>query len=349
MESRNLPGDLLSSRGGNNRPPANIKENRHESWIFVINNPNLDDYFDLEKIRTKYMIWAIEEGDLGTTHIQGYLHRSQCTRSQLSKMLRRAHLEVAKGDAESNRRYITGPWEKNGRKKEAREDYYESGTLPQQGKRNDLLELRDAIKAGKRKWEIMESDLIKPYAKSHKVMNEYIQLCMKRQAHDRYHEQKFPTITVFHGKAGTGKTRQAFTQGKLVTRCQYTSEKDKIWFDSYEPGDILLFDEFTGDKISFEYFKELTDIYPITLPLKGGTAFRLDSDVVITSNNHPKDWWGGVGRDYDQILRRMTIIDCDHCEDTRTAHAPGALTGALRSAGDTDNDVVVVVNSEPGA
>lgn len=98
---------------------------------------------DLEKIANtghSYIIVGKEVGKSGTPHYQIYVeYKNPITFSQcIKKFYKKAHVEVARSDAETNITYCS------------KEDkIFEEGEPFRQGKRNDLSELLPKIEAGK--------------------------------------------------------------------------------------------------------------------------------------------------------------------------------------------------------
>lgn len=97
---------------------------RSRAYTFTINNHTFEDLCDVVNLVADYIVFGFEVGEDGTPHIQGYVHFSNARHfKSVSKMLPRAHIEVAKGSPIQNRTYCT----KGG-------EYYEFGECPQQGK-----------------------------------------------------------------------------------------------------------------------------------------------------------------------------------------------------------------------
>nr|WAE42904.1 MAG: replication associated protein [Cressdnaviricota sp.] len=69
-------------------------------WSITINNPTPDDYTIINGLTTLKWVkeWKgqIEQGEEGTTHIQGMLRTEHVRFSQVKKALPRAHIEQAK-------------------------------------------------------------------------------------------------------------------------------------------------------------------------------------------------------------------------------------------------------------
>lgn len=97
---------------------------RSRAFTFTINNHTFDDLCCVLDLVADYIIFGFEVGDDKVPHIQGYVHFSNARHfKSVSKMLPRAHVEVAKGNAMQNRTYCS----KQG-------EFYEFGECPQQGR-----------------------------------------------------------------------------------------------------------------------------------------------------------------------------------------------------------------------
>ena len=114
---------------------------------------------------------------------------------------------------------------------------------------------------------------------------------------------------VLYGPTGVGKSRAAFALGGDDAFSVTVPGKD-IWFDGYEGERTLIIDEFAG-QIRLQYLLRLLDGYPLQLPVKGGHAWALYTEVIITSNYSPISWYrdvfeGDVNHpQYKALMRRF--------------------------------------------
>ena len=75
------------------------------------------------------------------------------------------------------------------------------------------------------------------------------------------------------------------------------------WWDGYGTHDTVILDDFRGDCMRLTDLQRLLDWYPLWVEIKGGSLPMLATRYVITSNQHPADWY--TERPHGTILRRV--------------------------------------------
>jgi len=90
-----------------NKMPPERNSMQSRNWVFTVNNPGTWSPRELEREESiKYMVWQTEEGENGTTHIQGYVVFVGNKRfSAVKKLLPRAHIQKRYGSHEQARDY----------------------------------------------------------------------------------------------------------------------------------------------------------------------------------------------------------------------------------------------------
>ena len=63
------------------------------------------------------------------------------------------------------------------------------------------------------------------------------------------------------------------------------------WWDGYGTHDTVILDDFRGDCMRLTDLQRLLDWYPLWVEIKGGSLPMLATRYVITSNQHPADWY----------------------------------------------------------
>jgi len=116
----------------------------------------------LGKRGISYICYAEEVGDSGTPHLQGYLQSTQKQFDRLKKAIGEAHMEASHGTDTECVQYIQGPYDKDGKHKDANPSFWEAGereTLQRvkRGQRNDLEEVKAAIARGETYDEICDA------------------------------------------------------------------------------------------------------------------------------------------------------------------------------------------------
>lgn len=270
---------------------------KSRSWVFTINNPTDEDDQHLADLHgnCRYICYAPEEGEQGTAHYQGYVvFTSPKTMRAVSRLLPRAYLAPAKGNAAQNVQYIQGPYiGSDGKTKPLNPGFVSCGDMPAQGKRSDIEEVKDLVKQGKPMREIV------PVCTSYQSLKfaESIQ---------RYFEPVRdwkPHVEWFYGPTGTGKTRKAYEElgGAVET---YTAMSTGRWWEGYDQHENVLIDDMRKDFMKFHELLRLLDRYPMKVETKGGSRQFVAKKIIITSCYSPRELFE-VREDVGQLLRRI--------------------------------------------
>jgi len=135
---------------------------RTRGWTFTINNDTFEDLIGLIETDFEYLVIGFEVGDSGTPHIQGYIYfKNPRMLKGVRNLMPRAHLLVSRGTALQNLKYCS----KSG-------DFYEFGTIPEQGQRIDIKEIKSMIDQGKSMCEIADNHFM-DYVRYHKGFERY--------------------------------------------------------------------------------------------------------------------------------------------------------------------------------
>ena len=241
----------------------------------------------------------------GRVHLQGFLCLNSMMRlAALKKEYHAtAHWEASRGSFEQNMDYcskdkshIAGP--------------FSMGEAPAQGKRNDLEAVYTMVKAKKTNMEILEATSGKA-ARFEKAIN-FIRFTEMERESDR--QLAGVKVMVLYGPTGTGKTYAAVNviSGGNYYKCESPSKSgDKLWFNGYEGQSTLIIDDFSGG-VDFRYLLVLLDKYKLKVEIKGGHVWACWTNVIITSNVHPRHWYSPT-IDQAPLARRITEIR--HCTE----------------------------------
>lgn len=286
---------------GNNTPTS-------RSRTFALTLWDNDALEKLKSMKSDYLAYAPETcPDTGKFHWQCYIHLK--TQHYLSAMMKRFNnnrVRVARGTAMHNRTYIFGPYSKDGKDKPANPDAIEVGTIPEQGKRNDLQEFRQAIREGKRGRELDE-DHLPIIAKYPKLENRLVYNEDKERAINLFENGGSPEVHIRWGEPGTGKTRYVYDKhgSRNVFRPRLNRKSGQVWWNGYEGENVILLDEFDG-QMCWTDLLNLIDRYPYQFETKGGMCWRLATHIYLTSNKPPEMWY--PAEQVAALLRRVTTV-----------------------------------------
>lgn len=295
---------LTQKSGGNTDPPTPV---RSRSWTLT-----LWDKEALKKLlatKPAYVIYAPEEcPSTKKPHFQCYAYyKTQRFQTAMRTLFKGHDVRQAFGSAEENRKYIAGPYNKNGKVKEVNDNAVELGTIPEQGKRNDLAEFHAAIQAGKRGRNLSE-DHLGSRAKFPRLESTLIYENDKLRAQQQYNNGDKPDVHVRWGKPGTGKSRYVYDEHKAENIYELNlgdGNSKSVWWSGYEGESIILINDFNGE-LQWKYLLRLLDRYPFQMQTKGGHCWRLCKSIYITSNSHPMDWY--PNEEWGPLQRRLNTI-----------------------------------------
>jgi len=166
--------------------------------------------------------------------------------------------------------------------------------------RTDLIKLREAIKSGKRKRDLYDSDLLVPATHYHRFVDE----CEKLYAPSHYQPK---TVTLLYGPTGCGKTLEVYEDcGDAIWE---TPIDGANWYDGYDGHEDALFDEFSGE-LTLKALLRITHEHRARVPIKGSYVWWEARRVFITTNVHPRDWYDWTNREsqYAALRRRITLL-----------------------------------------
>jgi len=274
---------------------------RSRSYCFTVNNYTEDDIASVAEMASSatYVVYGKEVGEQGTPHLQGYCHFSTLkTFRQVSTLLPRAHLIVAKGSADQNFAYCT----KSG-------DFTEFGAKPSPGRRNDLEEVYRVVKETSSMKSVVS---LEPNFQGMKCAEMYL----------KYNEQprNWKTeVRWYHGPTGAGKTRHAFAW--LGEDAYVALETNKYW-EGYDGHENVIIDDFRKDFAKFHVMLRLLDRYQFRIEVKGGSRQFRARRLAITSCFHPRLVYE-TREDVGQLLRRIDniyrVVDNSLFEDISVA------------------------------
>lgn len=189
----------------------------------------------------------------------------------------------------------------------------ETGNPARQGQRSDLAYVKQLCEEGNTLLEIAQ-ECTSTFFRYHKGIEKY--RCMIQR-------EKIPSfrhikITWLYGNTGTGKTRHCYDKHPELFKLPM-GDQQQIWFDGYDGESVILMDEFYS-QIKFNFFLQITDGYPLRIPIKTTHTYAAWTKVYITSQYDP-------GRAYlnvdpllrDHMYRRITKVKCMNPVEETTA------------------------------
>jgi len=264
------------------------------NWMVTINNPHKADAFEKWATeKAKYFIYQYEKGEKGTLHIQGYIiFKGNQRISTLKKLHATAHWELRMGTHEQARKYCT--------KSESRvKPGLEWGEPPAQGKRSDLLKMKETIDAN-------------PSIKMEEVFDKHFSVALRYSAHIKEYialkaiKRNWKTeVTVIWGPPGVGKTSLCHQ----VSPDAYVKDCTTKWWDNYDGVSDVIFDDFYGG-IQYTTMLALLDRYHCQVECKGGVINFAPKRIFITSNKKYSEWYGAPeGTDMNFQATRVAAIE----------------------------------------
>ncbi len=261
---------------------------------FTLNNPTEPIQWNEEKMH--YLVYQEEIApNTGTHHFQGYVELKKPTRLGPLKALLTGdkkspiHVEKRRGAQEQAIDYC--------KKEESRKpgtNLVEHGTpkanRPGQGKRNDIVEFRNAIvEESKNKRDLIFDDQHINTIARHKHLYDTINNSTRPK---KPHPAK---IILLIGDAGLGKTRYVMDKHRDdPSFYALPVSNGTLWFDDYDRHKTVLIDDFAGrtSAVKLDTILKILDPWnPQKLPYKGGHCWWNPETVYITTNIPPSEWY----------------------------------------------------------
>ncbi len=278
------------------RRPIERHTARHFYW--TINNYIQSDWDAIERVSCGYICYQQEVGEKdGTPHIQGYCFFPVATTvgGCCKRLGNRAHVLMCDGSPESNREYcskIDGT--------EVPDTFVERGIIPKgRGHRRDIEAFCRSMIGGATRQELWADH--PTYMICHyKGVEAY-------HADHPVERTKTPTVRVFFGATGTGKT-EYITDLNRGHAYPLSRGMTGAWWNGYDPRlhDVILIDEFHGD-MKWGDFLLLLDKQPMYVQSKGGLIAVGDCDIYIATNKPINEWYRyNRWMPYAALVRRVT-------------------------------------------
>jgi len=252
-----------------------------------------------------------------TPHLQGYaeFRRGMRTGGACKALGGHACMFIAGGSREQNIKYCS--------KGEADWDHTpgadNSGVVPVnpqvttlgkwegggQGARTDLIDLMERIEKGE---EVIDTMKAMPEVYSrHMRFAESFRSNIEKRATKAFRKV---TTSVFWGDAGTGKTRKAVELAEAAGKRYFFVNSDfgSFPFQGYDGEEVIIFDDFYGSHVKYDFLLRLLDGYQVQLNVKGGSRYSAWDTVYMTSNVEPSMFYVNKGLT-DALARRIHVTE----------------------------------------
>lgn len=244
-------------------------------------------------------------------HVQGYVRfRNAVSMSAFKIKLGcdHAHVGNANGTDLKNQIYCT--------KEDTREDLSLSIEVgePQvdhQGERTDLESYRDSIIGGDTDAQLLMEHLGSVARYPHMI--NFIRGAFAEEA------LWLKEVICIIGPPGSGKTRYAYSHWPDLYRLPI-QQSQTLWFDKFNSQETVLIDEFHGS-MSRHTLMQITDRYPIWVPVKGSFVQWNPRTIVFTSYEKPEDWYdwqnshGDAWSSFNRRITRKLYMEDGNCFD----------------------------------
>lgn len=241
----------------------------------------------------KYLVIGFETGENGTPHWQGYIDFTNArTLGGLKRIDKNIHWEPRKGTWDQAVEYCM----KDG-------EYVEYGTPNEQGKRTDLVTIKDEILNGLRVDTITIENPV-TYHQYGRTLNRIEDIAMRRKFRTEMTEGLW-----FWGRTGVGKSHIAF-EG-YTPETHYLYPNDNGWWDGYTQQETVIMNDFRGD-IPYNELLQLIDKWPMHVRRRNREPMPFTSKkIIITSSIPPEEVYvKRNGRDLiAQLLRRLVVVE----------------------------------------
>jgi hypothetical protein len=269
---------------------------RSRNWCFTLNNYSEEELNNVEHVECRYAVVGQEIApDTGTHHLQGYIcFKSDKTLAGVTKLIPRAHFEVAKGDIDANFTYCT---------KEGHFFQVNPENKPVSNKRKGDLEIvrwDDARKAAvEGRIEEIPSDI---FIKFYRTLKE-----IKKDHMVKPDDLDGVSGVWIWGPAGAGKSRGA----RLMYPDAYLKMANK-WWDGYQNEEFVILDDLDKKHdVLGHHLKIWSDRYAFLAETKGGAVAIRPKKIIITSQYSIEGIWDDI-ETQQALNRRFEVKFVDH-------------------------------------
>jgi len=300
--------NVQKSIGGNTKTPMDTKC-RERAWAVTFFPPgetkkeqDLSIKPKFEEDLTKWLIFALEEcPESKRWHYQTfvYFYEKKSLKS-VSKYFRNMHVEPMHQMATylDNRQYIKGPYNKDGKVKPLNETFEEFGTMPEQGKRSDIIKYKNEILGGKSVDEIALENPMAFHCYG-RTLERIEAIALRKQF------RKEMTKGIWYcGPSYSGKSHKVFEDYNPETH--YIKNLNEDWWDGYKGQEVVIFNEFAG-QLPYWELMDLVDKFPkmVKWRCRESVPF-LAKEIRIASIRGPEKCYYNR-EDFSELNRRFEV------------------------------------------
>lgn len=271
-----------------------------KAYCFTLNNYSDEEYnFLIGAFKNECTYYCVgkEVGNSGTPHLQGYamFKKSYRFNTIKNRFFARAHLEYAKGSAESNRTYCS----KDG-------VFEEGGTMPRRGSGNssrEVLAMSFVESMDRGRPGMVDFAALQPgtwYFSGYQLLRNYYALQPATERPD-------VSVTWIYGEPGVGKSRKAHEEMPQA----FVKEPRTKWWNGYCLEKEVIIDDFGPGGIDINHLLRWFDRYKCYVESKGGMLPLLATKFIVTSNFSPQSVFSFGGLENPQLpalMRRINVI-----------------------------------------
>lgn len=272
-----------------------------KNFEFTHNNYTEEDISKILSWKCQYVVIGEEIAPTtGTPHLQGYVEfHSSVKWKTVTNKKNKDYGWIDGWMNTSEKRCPITYCKKDGK-------FHEAGTPKQQGKRNDLIELKDQILNNGLKVDDIAISQPFTYHAYGRTLNKIEDLAMRKKY------RNFMTKGIWYwGPTGVGKSHAAYEN--FTPDTHYDMPDDKGWYDGYTQQETVILNDFRGH-LKYEYLLKLVDKWPITLSRRGREPMPfMSKTVIVTSSLSPEQVYHRrhAEDDLKQFYERFTVIHMD--------------------------------------
>ncbi len=278
---------------------------RSRLWVGTSQCPEEDQHHDEDyysqwasdiatdvKSECEWYCGQFERGEQGRAHLQFTVYFTNAVGMRHVKELcggiwpQPPHLEIAKGNAESNKRYCSKDDGRLGVGAEV-------GIMPRQGKRKDLEEIYHRLRHDGEGIRSVADGFAGQYMRYSRSFEK------ARDFHEAKAKERFGIL--LYGESGTGKSRNA---GHIIGEREFYDKCLHKWWDGYDGEEVVIWDDFDWEGERLREFLRLFDWRPARIQKKGATCQINTTMFVFTSNETIDTWWPEASEAHRRALER---------------------------------------------